>query len=195
MFRFKCTSCNAWHEGMPTFAADAPLYFYSVPTEQRGSRCVLGSDTCVVDRKQFFVRGCLEIPVQGESDPFIWGVWVSVSKERFGDFAACFDAPKRSHIGPFFGWLSAELPLYPTTENLKTRLHLRDNGVRPYIELEPTDHPLAMEQRNGISVARVAEIYAHYEHGKAKLRIVTVPPAQIASADCPPTTAFAEPVR
>jgi len=117
MFRFKCTSCNAWHEGMPTFAADAPLYFYSVPTEQRGSRCVLGSDTRVVDRKQFFVRGCLEIPVQGESDPFIWGVWVSISKERFGDFAACFDAPKRSHIGPFFGWLSAELPLYPTTEN------------------------------------------------------------------------------
>jgi len=58
------------------------------------------------------------------------------------------------------------LPLYPSTENLKTRVHLRDNGVRPYIELEATDHPLAVEQRNGIAADRVAEIYAHYEHGQ-----------------------------
>ena len=74
--------------------------------------------------------------------------------------------PKRSHIGPFFGWLSAELPLYPSTENLKARVHLRDNGVRPYVELEPTEHPLAIEQRNGITVDRVAEIYAHCVHSK-----------------------------
>ena len=164
MFRFKCTSCDQWHEGMPTYAAEAPLYFYSVPIEQRASRCTLTSDTCVMDKKHFFVRGCLEIPVEGEREPFIWGVWVSLREDRFGEFTACFDAPKRSHIGPFFGWLSAELPLYPSTENLKTRLHLRDNGVRPSIELEPTNHPLAIEQRNGISVNRVAEIYAYLEH-------------------------------
>jgi hypothetical protein len=48
--------------------------------------------------------------------------------------------------------------------NLKARIHLRDDGVRPYIELEPTDHPLAIEQRLGISVERVAEIYAQIMH-------------------------------
>ena len=37
---------------------------------------------------------------------------------------------------------------------------------RPYIELEPTDHPLAVEQRKGITADRVAEFYAHYEHGQ-----------------------------
>jgi hypothetical protein len=164
MFRFKCTSCNEWHEGMPTFASDAPLYLHGIPEEERGQRCVLQSDTCVIDDKLFFVRGCIEIPVDGTSEPFIWGVWVSLSAQSFEDFVACFDAPKRTHIGPFFGWLSAELPLYPSIENLKTRVHLRDDGIRPYIELEPTDHPLAVEQRNGIAVDRVAEIYAYYEH-------------------------------
>ena len=49
--------------------------------------------------------------------------------------------------------------------NLKSRVHLRDHGLRPTIELEPTDHPLALEQRNGISVDRVAEIYAIMLHG------------------------------
>ena len=43
-------------------------------------------------------------------------------------------------------------------------VHPRD-GMRPYIELEPTDHPLALEQRNGIPMARVAQIYEARVHG------------------------------
>lgn len=168
MFRFKCVSCNQWHEGMPTFGADAPYHFYEVAPEERAKRCDLGSNACVIDGKFFFVRGCLDIPVFGEEDRFSWGVWVSLSKDSFHQFIRHFDQPKRSHIGPFFGWLSAALPLYPDTLSLKTRVHLRDDGIRPYIELEPTDHPLAVEQRNGIPVSRVAEIYAYYQHGKKR---------------------------
>lgn len=59
-----------------------------------------------------------------------------------------------------FGRLSAELTFYVSTENFKTRVPLRDGGIGPHIELEPTDHPLAVEQRNGIPVDRVAEIHA-----------------------------------
>jgi hypothetical protein len=151
---------------MPTFAADAPLHLYAIPEDEREQRCVLQSDTCVIDDKLFFVRGCIEIRVDGANEPFVWGVWVSLSARSFEDFVACMDAPKRAHIGPFFGWLSAELSIYPSTENLKTRVHLRDDGIRPYIELEPTDHPLAIEQRNGITADRLAEIYAYYEHGQ-----------------------------
>jgi hypothetical protein len=164
VFRFKCASCDEWHEGAPAFGAEAPLYYYGVPPEERPTRCVLRSDTCVVDHEHFFVRGNLEIPVHGETEPLVWGVWVSLSKANFDRFVGCFDTPERSHIGPFFGWLSAELPLYPNTENLKTRAHLRDHGIRPFIELEPTDHPLAIEQRQGISTERVSEIYAHHIH-------------------------------
>jgi hypothetical protein len=164
IMRFKCTYCDEWHKGVPGYAAEAPLYYYSIPAAERAARCLLDSDTCVVDQKYFYVRGCLEIPVRGEPDPLIWGVWVSLSKASFDQFVGCFDAAKQSHIGPFFGWLSAELPLYPSTEHLKTRVQLRDNGVRPYIELEPTEHPLAVEQRNGITAERVAEIYSRLEH-------------------------------
>ena len=164
MFRFKCTSCDQWHEGMPTFGADAPWHYYGVPPEERERRCSLGSDDCVIDDEYFFVRGCVDIPVIGETEQFSWGVWVSLSEDSFLQYARHFDEPKRSHVGPFFAWLSAELSVYPSTLNLKTRVHLRDNGIRPYIELQPTDHPLALEQKNGISVARLAEIYAHYVH-------------------------------
>jgi hypothetical protein len=48
--------------------------------------------------------------------------------------------------------------------NLKTMVHLRDNGLRPLVELEPTDHPLAVEQRTGITLECVAEIYESVFH-------------------------------
>ncbi|WOB06853.1 DUF2199 domain-containing protein [Piscinibacter gummiphilus] len=163
-FRFKCATCDEVHEGMPTFGAKAPLSYFEIPEEEREARCDLGSDDCVIDEKFFFVRGCIDIPVQGQADPFSWGVWVSLSRESHLKWIEYFGKEKRSHIGPFFGWLNAWLSPYPDTVNLKTRVHLRDDGIRPYIELEPTDHPLAVEQREGISVERVAEIYSLMVH-------------------------------
>jgi len=148
---------------MPTFGANAPLYYYSIPESERPSRCSLTSDQCVIDNEFYFVRGCIELHVHGATEQFIWGAWVSLSRSNFETFRNTFDREKRSHIAPFFGWLSAELPLYPSTENLKTMVHLRDNNMRPYIEIEPTQHLLAVEQRDGITVERVASFYAFYE--------------------------------
>lgn len=151
---------------MPSFGADSPLSYFEIPAEQRKGRASLGTDECVIDGKMFFIRGCIEIPVHGEDEPFSWGVWVSLSEKSFATWLEYYESNQRSHIGPFFGWLNAWLKPYPDTVNLKTMVHLRDNGIRPYIELEPTDHPLAVEQRNGISIERVAEIYSIMMHGR-----------------------------
>lgn len=164
MFRFKCASCCEWHEGMPGFGASAPLYYYSIPDAERSARCELTTDTCIVDGEHFFVRGCIEIPVRGADEPFVWGAWVSLSPHNFEQFVGLLSRKDRSQYGPYFGWLSAHFTVYPDAENLKTNVHLRDDGIRPYIELEPTHHPLAVEQREGISAGRVAEIYAAYMH-------------------------------
>jgi hypothetical protein len=163
-FEFRCKTCGEIHKGMPGFGAVAPLNYYAIPESERALRCDLGSDDCVIDQSEFFVRGCLEIPVHGEAEPLIYGVWVSLSEQNFAVWKQVYDQMHRSNTGPFFGWLNAWLKPYPETMDLKTRVHLRDHGLRPWIELEPTDHPLALEQRNGISVDRVAEIYANMMH-------------------------------
>ena len=164
MFRFKCASCGEWHEGMPGFGASAPLYYYIIPQAERSARSELTTDTCIVDGEHFFVRGCIEIPVHGVNEPFVWGAWVSLSPRNFHQFVRLLDRKDRSKYGPYFGWLSAHFKVYPDAENLKTNIHLRDDRIRPFIELEPTNHPLAVEQREGITVDRVAEIYAAYMH-------------------------------
>src|SRR5690606_31593800 len=89
---------------------------------------------------------------------FTWGVWVSLSESNFFIWQENYEVPHRSHIGPFFGWLCTELPVYPNTLNLKTMVHLQDNGIRPRIELEPSEHPLSREQHEGISIDRALEI-------------------------------------
>ncbi|MBB3032887.1 DUF2199 domain-containing protein [Alteriqipengyuania lutimaris] len=163
-FSFKCRVCGETHAGMPALASDAPDYYYSIPPEEREARCELTTDTCVTDDRFYFLRGTIEIPVTGLKEHFCWGVWVSVSFESFKLLMEHWEDPNRSDIGPFFGWLSANLAVYPDTVNLKTNVELQAPPLRPLIWLEPTDHPLAVEQRMGISQQRLAETYAEYLH-------------------------------
>ncbi len=65
---------------------------------------------------------------------------------------------REDRLEPMFGWLATSLPCYPDTINLKTMVHTRKIGISPYIELEPTAHPLAVEQQIGITLERVQNI-------------------------------------
>jgi hypothetical protein len=143
-----------------SFALEAPDPWFAVPEGEREARGVLGSDQCIIDGREFYIRGCLELPVRGQDAPFVWGVWVSVSERSFKTIDDLWEATQRDHMPPMFGWLCNGIRLYPETRALKTNVHLRNNGIRPFIELEPTDHPLAVEQREGITLERVAEIAA-----------------------------------
>jgi hypothetical protein len=156
---FTCSRCGQVHEGLPlSFSADAPVHYYGVPEHERARRAELSSDQCVIDGEHFFVRGCLDIPIHGGGDVFRWGVWVSLSEKSFLRMSELWETLGRESEPPYFGWLSTRLPMYPDTIELKTNVHTRPLGERPFIELEPTDHPLAIEQRSGISLARAREI-------------------------------------
>jgi hypothetical protein len=166
MFRFKCTCCGGWHEGIPSYNAESPRYYSSLPNAERAARCVVDSDTCVVDQKFFFVRGCLEIPVQGAFNPFVWGVWVSLSKNRsINSWHASTQQNARTSARSLAGSPPNCRFIRARRTSSKTRVPLRDDGMRPYIELEPTEHPLALEQRCGITAERLAEICSRLEHG------------------------------
>jgi len=133
--------------------------------EEISRRSFHNSDICVVDDQYYFVRGVIEIPIIGfDQDCFCWGAWVSLSKKSFDEVMELWDKDPAGH-GPYFGWLNDNIGIYSaSTLNLKTQVHLRDNKRRPRIELEPTDHPLAIEQRHGITIERVQEIAAALLH-------------------------------
>ncbi len=165
---FICQTCGQHTELPMSYGAYAPAPYYVVAPEERDSRCELTSDLCVIDKAHFFIRGCLEIPVVDGRSRFDWGVWCSLSQESFKRTVKMWDVEGRENEPPYFGWLCTSLPLYPDTLHLKTHVHTRPLNQRPVIELEPTDHPLAVEQREGITMARVREIAeALLHHGEA----------------------------
>jgi hypothetical protein len=160
-----CGTCGQYHPEIPMeFGTDAPLLYDTISSEGRDARCDLTSDLCVVDEQHFFIRGCLEIPVLDGNGPFVWGVWTSLSKDNFKRTLQLWKTEGRENEPPHFGWLSTRLPFCPETLNLKCHVRTRPIGERPVIELEPTDHPLAVEQRNGITMARVREIASALLH-------------------------------
>jgi hypothetical protein len=47
---------------------------------------------------------------------------------------------------------------------LKSQVRPSDGRQRPFVELEPTDHPLAIEHADAISFDRLMQIYALNGH-------------------------------
>jgi hypothetical protein len=136
-----------------------------LPETKRKARAVLTSDFCTINGEHHFVRACLDIPILGQQDRFTWGVWVSISEASIRRAAELYDVDPAADEPPRFGWLSTSLPLYSVpTLNLKTMVRFRAQPLRPRVELEPTDHPLSVEQRNGITLERVQEIAAMLLH-------------------------------
>ncbi|HMJ08918.1 MAG TPA: DUF2199 domain-containing protein [Pyrinomonadaceae bacterium] len=165
---YTCSTCGEIHSGLPfSYGSPAPALWLDVPETEREKRILLSSDQCVIDGKYYFVLGRLEIPViDTEEDLFSWNAWVSLSEASFDRMTELWEANGRELEQPYFGWLSTALPCYSEpTLNLKVHVHTRPVGERPFVELEPTDHPLAVEQRRGISLDRVQEIAELVLHG------------------------------
>ncbi|MFF9350768.1 DUF2199 domain-containing protein [Streptomyces sp. NPDC014734] len=162
---YTCSSCGEHHTELPMGYSTMAPDVWDAGLES-DSDSMLSSDQCVVRNEHYFVKGLIEIPVLGSDEPFSWGVWVSLSRTNFTRALDVWETPGRESEQPYFGWLSTELGLYsPRTTNLRTNVHTRSIGRRPRIELEPTDHPLAMEQRTGITRDRVRAIAEAVLHG------------------------------
>jgi hypothetical protein len=142
IFSFKCSCCGKIHEGSPSYGFRAPDPFL----------------------EHFFIRACIEVPIHGVSEPFLWGVWVSLSQKNFDRYVATYDQPDPSDS--YFGWLCNQLPYYERTHSLKTSVHPREGGSRPSVILERTGHPLSVDFHEGISVARAQEIAEAAMHRK-----------------------------
>jgi hypothetical protein len=62
------------------------------------------------------------------------------------------EAGRETTTPPMPGRLSTVLPVYDEpTLDLRATVHAQPVGFRPHIRLEPTAHPLAVEQGRGIT--------------------------------------------
>lgn len=162
---FECSRCGRWHDQLPfAYHAPAPVYWSEASAQHPES--ALGEEQCILNGEHFFVRGRIRIPVLDADEDFEWGVWVSLSEENFVRMGDAWEQEGREREEPMFGWLSNELSVYDEpTLNLPALVRTQPVGLRPLVELETdADHPLAREQRDGITLARVQELAERLLH-------------------------------
>ncbi|MCX2724736.1 DUF2199 domain-containing protein [Roseibium salinum] len=158
-FAFKCSCCGEIHEGGPSFAYSEPPHTFGIPENERARRVWLDSDLCVLDEEFFFIRAILEVPIRETEDSFLWGVWVSQSKESFERYVDSFGGDQTGHQS--FGWLAVSLPGYvkPGEPLVSLPTAVIWGEERPHIRIhDEQDHPLAVDQREGISWDRAVEL-------------------------------------
>jgi hypothetical protein len=165
-----CGGCGSKHAGVFDLVCSKPDAWpgsddWSENVELLNSNHILTEDFCVLNGEHFFVRCVVQLPILVEPGAtFGFGVWSTLSKRSFDLYVETFDSGEQGDLGPWFGWFSNHLKGYPDTFNLKCQVHPRAARQRPLIELEPTEHPLAIEQRDGITFDRLLEIYALNGH-------------------------------
>lgn len=163
-FRFTCSVCGELHEGLPDFAFDAPIHYHQIPETERSRRCYKTHDLCVIDDRDFFVRGVLYVPIRDTALSFGWGIWSSLSQSNFTRYIDLGDSTDVTGEGPWFGWLSNRIPSYPDTLNLKLKILLQGGHRRPHFIPEPTEHPLSLAHYDGIGIDEATAIAERLLH-------------------------------
>jgi hypothetical protein len=164
--RFKCKSCDQWHVGLPGWSYPFPMPYFDVPEPERRERCYLTSEMCVVDDERFFVRGNLVVPIADGPDTLTIGVWVEISDDDFFEYQDLLEVKARRSHGPYQGQLSAAIPTYPITEGLSVAVHINDDGIRPNVVILDSTHDLGRDQKQGLALDRIQQIYAYFERGR-----------------------------
>ena len=176
---FACGVCGQWHDRLPfSYSVKVPFAVAAIPAEELDRRVVFTLDQCVIDDRDFYLRGSIPIPVWEKRDPFIWGVWARVSRVDFARTNELWKVKGREAAPAYPGWLDTKIPLYGETLyceilGLEVRVLTQVVGQRPHFELADAAHPLAVEQREGIFVQRVRDIAEAFLHPRADRRFGT----------------------
>lgn len=156
---FACSVCGERHEVLPlSYSVKAPHAVTAIPLDELEKRVVMTRDQCVIDGRDFYLRGRIPIPVIGLDEPFIWGVWAEISPKNFLRSNELWHLEGREREPAFPGWLNNELFLFGNTINLEVSVQTQKVGWRPHFIIADRKHPLAIEQLEGITLQRVEEI-------------------------------------
>jgi hypothetical protein len=161
---FGCSVCGERHVLPLNYSVKAPMAAGAIAVEELDQRLVLTPDQCVIDGRDFYLRGRILVPVIGLEEPFVWGVWAEVSPMNFVRTNELWSVEGREAELPFSGWLNSQLPVFGDTFNLEVSVQTQRVGQRPQFTVVDEDHPLAVEQRDGITMQRVEEIAERMLH-------------------------------
>ena len=160
---YVCSVCGDYHaERLLDVRLGLPDPIYALTASEREARARLADDFATLDGAQFYVRGLLELPIIALGTSFGYGVWVEVDRRRFTHVLGRWTSPEQ--FEPFRGALANELDPYTNTLGLATISSAVSADSLPTVTIVDTDHELARDQREGITVERADELASSVLH-------------------------------
>lgn len=163
---YKCECCDKTYDMPLCFGIDVPAQYYSIPEEERYERIQIDTSWCVMDEEHFFHRGRLTIPIVDNDEDLLFDIWTSISEDNFCKRMDLWELPERVNELPYFGWLNSFIPSYGNTINLKIIAIEQAPGYIPEIKVTEEDHPLSIDQLQGITMEKAMEIVYKILHPK-----------------------------
>jgi hypothetical protein len=163
MSGFVCSVCGQVHDGLPLGIGHAlPADYFAVPESQRERRVKATDDYCIIDGKEFYIRGVLPVPIAELNDEFRFGLWTRIGKRDFDRYLEAWenDVPKDEPI--IIGYLSGGTKAYTASDQTAVTVYLQNGNQRPRFFTVSDDHPLGKEQRQGLTMKRVHELWEIY---------------------------------
>jgi hypothetical protein len=156
---YKCSCCGKVYDEIPLcFGSEFPDYYFSIPLNEREERIEKMESLFVVDKKHFFHRGRLIIPINNYPEDLIFNVWTSISEDNFRNRNDLWENPKRIEEKPYFGWFQSHIATYENTLNIQSIAIEQEVGIIPKIIITEENHKLKFDQENGISYEKAMKI-------------------------------------
>lgn len=126
---------------------------WAIPADERASQAKWTTDLCQLGER-YFIRGFLPIPFTERAGSYGWGVWVEVGSSAFERYVALYDQDA-SQEPQVSGHLANRVPVHEGSLGLSVLIQFESNTNRPTITFPAgSQHPFALEQREGINEAR-----------------------------------------
>lgn len=134
-----------------------PDVVFALSDADRRRRCRYTAETCILDERNYFVRGIAPLPVAGRSKPFAIAVWAEISRASFTRVFELWNDPKQVSEPRFPGLIANTVPLIAETVGLRVVIQLSGPNIPPVFFADIATHPLYKEQMEGIDEHRAIE--------------------------------------
>jgi hypothetical protein len=172
---FAC-SCGERHVGLFPIHMHTPIGWpgskeYANDDDVRLDGDFFSHNLCVWEGKYFAVRMRLPIQIQGAAPAvFLYTVWASLNRPDFEGYLIARRNRRLDNEAKAPARLVNRISGFPDTANLMGVAFQQEDGGQPLLlvlgqkEGKSADHPLVQEQRNGIGVDRMLQLFAAYGH-------------------------------
>jgi hypothetical protein len=155
---FTCSICGKEHDGLvKDLGYKLPDVVWNIPEPERSEKARYSDDLCRFGER-YFIRCVLAVPFTEASGEFGWGAWAEVDWSVFKLYLE-FWGKDGSSEPVREGTLANSLPAYEHSLGMPVLIQFMEPTKRPSLRLKRgSESQLAIEQREGIDVARYHEI-------------------------------------